>query len=251
MFKNAESYAVNTTPTVDVERDRYDAIRDKCVPTLIDALVTQVQRAAGWETGITSEGMKRGGYEARSIDVYGFDVNRNLAVIQLRRSWKKKESWYTEVSKAYALVGNDDGQVFSHPLASSPRRNPNLRDMKPEEVVAWAESKIFGVKVEKLHTIIRQGDIALVPVRSIPGVASAIDKRDGGAGVHTITVRDSHEVTVDGDLYETDGVYYLNGDVEIVHAKGEHKAISGSGKFRLVLGERANDPWWIDLAMGD
>ena len=250
MYKDVSSYSVNTTSADVVKRDAYDAIVN--YPAEIKDLVAKVKDTAGWQTGITSEGMKRGGYESRNIDVYGYDVSRNLAVVQLRRAWKKKESWYTEVSKVYALVGKDDGQIFSHPLTSSPRRNPNLADMSPEEVVRWAESKIFGVPVNKLHTIIRQGDIALVPVRGIPSAAKPSSDYLQPSGVHEFTVRDSHRVIVDGDLYiDPDGRQYVDGTVEVVHVKDEHRPVSGTGKFRLVVGQRAADPWWIDAAMGD
>ncbi|WP_264317957.1 hypothetical protein [Acidithiobacillus ferrooxidans] len=35
------------------------------------------------------------------------------------------------------------------------------------------------------------------------------------------------------------------------HTKHEHKAISATGKFKIVEGERADSPWWIDAEMGD
>ncbi len=244
MYKNSETFGTGSVST-PVHRNGYDAIIT--VPDPIKDLVKRVREAAGWETGITSAGTGKGGYEARSIDVYGYDISRSLAVIQIRRAWKKKASWFTEVSKAYALVGIDEGQIFSHPLTSSPRRNPHLRDLTPEEVVTWAESKIFGVPVSKLHTIIRQGDIALVPVRGIPSAADVIP----GTGVRTVTLQSSHRVMVDGTIFRHDGRIYADGALEVVHVKGEHKAISGSGKFRVVVGEKADSPWWLDAEMGD
>ena len=244
MYKNSETFG-NGSVSTPVHRDGYDAIIT--VPDPIKDLVKKVREAAGWETGVTSEGMKRGGYEARNIDVYGYDISRSLAVIQIRRAWKKKASWFTEVSKAYALVGVDEGQIFSHPLTSSPRRNSHLRDLTPEAVVEWAESKIFGVPVSKLHTIIRQGDIALIPVRGIPKYLSPRPE----TGVQTLTLQSSHQVQVDGLIYGAGDQLYADGDLEVVHVKGEHKAISGSGKFRIVVGEKADSPWWMDAEMGD
>jgi hypothetical protein len=254
MYKDTNTFANGETRKPIVRRDRYDAIVN--APQAILDLVKEVKHTAGWETGITSEGFRRGGYEARSIDIYGYDTARKLAVVQIRRAWKKKESWYTEVSKVYALVGMDEGQTFSHPLASSPRRNPNLRDMAPADVVRWAESKIFGVPVNKLDTIIRQGDIAMVPVRSFPKDTVPVQPKHSPAevrGVHTMRLRESHLVQVDGTLVEDarDDVWYASGLVEIVHTKSEHKSISGEGRFKIVLGQRAGDPWWLDAAIGD
>ncbi len=246
MYKNSETFSTGTGCVAEmVRRDGYDAITN--APAQIKDLVEQVRKAAGWETGITSEGMRRGGFESRNIDVYGYDVTRKLAVIQIRRAWKKKDGWFTQVTKVYALVGLDEGQIFSHPMASSPRRNPHLLDMTPEDVVAWAESKIFGVPVSKLHTIIRQGDIALIPVRSIPKYLSPRPE----TGVQTLLLQSSHQVQVDGLIYGAGDQLYADGDLEVVHVKGEHKAVAASGKFRVVIGEKADSPWWMDAEMGD
>lgn len=252
MYKSTETYNSNTTSTIASRprRGAYDALVH--LPTEIQNLVEQVKQSAGWETGVTSEGMRSGGYESRNIDVYGYDVTRNLSVIQIRRAWKKKASWFTQVSKVYALVGIDEGQIFSHPLASSPRRNPHLAEMSPEAVVEWAESKIFGVAVNKLHTIIRQGDIAMIPTRGIPKDAIPLDKEKYlHDGVYRCHLRSSHHVIIDGVASTLDGVLYAEGAIEITHAKDEHKPVSATGKFKIVLGEIGDSPWWLDAEMGD
>jgi len=228
-----------------VRRDRYNAIYT--LPQPVVDLLQQVQRTAGWETGIKSI---RRGYEARSIDVYGYDVSRQLAVVQIRRVWKSRQ--YAEINKIYALVGIDEEQVFSHPLPFSPRRNPHLYKMDPADVVRWAESKIFGVPIETLDKIIRQGDIALVPVRSVPKDAVPV-QGSTEEKVRTVCLRESHLVQVDGVLSKDvrNNIWYAEGLVEIVHTKDEHKSISGEGRFKIVLGQRAKDPWWINTAIGD
>lgn len=255
MYKTTDTFNSNTTLiSRTVSRDDFGAL--EYLPDEIKALVEMVKKSAGWETGVTSAGMKRGGYEARNIDVYGYDLSLDLAVIQIRRAWKKKESWFTQVTKVYALVGIDEGQVFSHPLASSPRRNPNLEDMTPEEVVYWAESKIFGVPVSKLYTITRQGDVALVPVRGIPHAALPLSTGRFGlttleSGVHVLTLRGSHQVHIDGEVFEAGGSLYADGAIEIVHRKGEHKAVCATGKLKIVAGEVSHSPWWLNAEMGD
>jgi len=232
---------------VSVRKDKYNAIYN--YPQPVADLLQQVQSAAGWETGIKSfwNGL---GYEARSIEVYGYDVSRRLAVIQIRRRLKINSCQHRETNTIYTLVGVDEGQVFSHPLPSSPRRIHRLYTMDPADVVRWAESKIFGIPIAKLHTIIRQGDIALVPVRSIPKGATPVQGSADGK-VHTVCLRESHLVQVDGTLLVKYGVYYAEGLVEIVHLQAEHKAISGEGRFKIVAGQRAKDPLWINTALGD
>lgn len=256
MYRNSETFnageTINKTPVDDVRRDHYDAITN--TPREVWQMIFAVQQAAGWETGFT-EINRRGGFESRNIDVYGYDVTRDLAVVQIRRARRRNADSYTRVSKLYCLIGRDEGQLFSHPLPSSPRRNPNLWDMSPEDIVTWAESKIFGVPVDKLHTVIRQGDVALVPVRGIPhdaeplptGVFGHVIREDG---VHTLVLRDSHNVEIDGEVYR--GRYvFIDGAVEVNHAKNEHRAIAAQGKFKIVVGARADVPSWIDSELGD
>lgn len=221
----------------------------KIVPAETAALVAQVKAAVGWKEGIEDTGYK-GGFEARHIDIYGYDVSRQLAVVQLRRCWKKRESWYPEVSKAYALIGVDDGQVFSHTLDGSPRRQRDFDMQSPEDTVRWAEAKIFDVPVAKLATIIRQGDVALIPVKFIPRDAVEIPL-PAGARVHKWTFGGSHQVVIDGQMFETDSAYYAHGLVEVAHAPGQHRPVAAEGRFRVTVGLRGLEPWWADTELGD
>lgn len=256
MLNNSETYSSMQVITGDsVTRGEFGAISSAQIPDSIKNLLAQVSQQAGWKTGITSAGMAKGGYEARNIEVYGYDTDRDLAVIQIRRSWKKKTSWFPSVSKAYALIGSDDGQIFSHPLAASPCRNHHLSTLSPADVVQWAESKIFGVSLSELATMVRQGDIALIPVKKLPPDLTDITSKyqKGGGGVATGLLRSSHRFDVDGRLLvpHDQRVAFVDGSIEIVHTKSQHKAISGTGKFRLVVGHRASNPWWIDTELGD
>lgn len=228
-------------------RDEYGAVERVPAETL--ALVAQVKAAVGWQEGIEDTGY-RGGYEARHIDVYGHDVARQLAVVQLRRCWKKKESWYPEVEKAYALIGVDDGQVFSHTIDGSPRRQRGFDYQAPEDTVRWAEAKIFNVPVAKLGTIIRQGDVALVPVAAIPHGAVEIPL-PAGARMHKWTFCGSHKVVIDGAMFEGDTAYYARGLVEVAHSPGQHRPIAAEGRFRIATGLRGVEPWWSDMDLGD
>lgn len=244
-------------PTRYLGRNEFGACQT--VPSEILALVAQVKAAVGWKEGIEDTGYK-GGYEARHVDVYGYDVASQLAVVQLRRCWKKKDSWYPEVSKAYALIGIDDGQVFSHTIDGSPRRQRDFDYQAPEDTVKWAEAKIFNVPVAKLSTIIRQGDIALVPIKSLPSRVRKVALPDGQR-MHTVTLAGSHAVTVDGDLFEKvytfrDGHEFVEdryavGLVESDHARGQHAPICAEGRFRLAEGLRGVEPWWTDTELGD
>ncbi len=244
MFK--EDYDSFVAPdSTSVKRDGYGAIYSK-LPPEVDAVRKAVLMEMGYEQGIKSTA-RSGGFEAHNVDVYGYDMPRHLAVIQLRRAYRKREGYFTNVKKAYFLIGEDEGQRFSHALPSSPARMKNLADATPEAVVRWSESKIFGVPVDRLGQIIRQGDIALVPVRSLPSGDRRVDMQES-----EVLLRGSHRVLLDGETCKDQhGNIYINGLVEIVHEKNEHRPIAAEGKFRIVRGVHGVTPWWIDAELGD
>jgi hypothetical protein len=218
-------------------------------PVQIKELVSKIKTAAGWETGIGDVGSSSNrGFEARSIDVYGYDVERKLAVIQLRRAYKRRASHFLSVSKAYALIGIDGEQAFSHVLESSPRRLRDISERTPESVVEWAEKIIFGLKNEsEIAGIKRQGDIALVPVKAIPKNATPVEESE-------VMFRGSHRLV--GRIYkQPDGAYFVAGgrETRMLHTKHEHGAVftSKGQAFRVVVGMRGDDPWWLSATLGD
>jgi hypothetical protein len=232
------------TRSTPVSRNGYGAITND-IPVAIKALVDQLATELGWTLGIQKVG--KSGYAAHNLDVFGYDADRHLAIIQPRRAHKKKEGYYSQVEKAYMLVGIDDGQLFSHPLQSSPARNPNLKTHTAEDTVRWAEGKIFGVPVSRLDTIVRQGDVAFVPCRSIPAVA-----KENPVDVMDLIIRGSHSIKVDGNLFkDPDGQFYFDGVAESVHTKGQHKAIQIEGRYKIVAGKRGRPAWWADSELGD
>ena len=241
----SEAISASATPSAPViKRGRHDEITNP--PAAVRKLVAAVKASAGWQEGIESLN-SRGGFEARSIDVFGFDESRNLAVVQLRRSYKRKASHFMQVSKAYALIGIDDGQVFSHVLENSPRRLRDIAERSPESVVRWAEKMIFGLKNEAdVDGIKRQGDIALVPVKKLPADSEPV--ADG------VTFRGSHRLV--GQVFKSpSGGYYCTGgrDTRMLHTKREHGAVhTAKGTvFHVVVGRRGDEPWWIDATLGD
>jgi hypothetical protein len=213
------------------DRGRYNEILN--FPAEAMALAARVNKQIGFVSGIESVG-KRGGFLANNFEVYGYDLNRNLIAMQYRQAWKANENRWLRIRKAYVLAGLDEGdQVFSHVLNTSYQRNPNLGESSAEQVIRWAESKIFRLPLHRLHTIIRQGDIALVPVRSIPRTAPMVD-------LSTLTLRESHKVLIDGLCFldRNSGRIWVDGLVQIDHTPGQHKSVDAEGRFEIVQGER-------------
>lgn len=227
----------NSLVTPTFERDSYGALHSDSVPASMHALLKAVIAAAGIRVGITRTN-KRGGYDAQRVDIYGYDVERNLIAIQIRHTWLRKEGYWIQQKKYYALAGVDEGQIFCHVIPSSFRQMKDLAEATPGAVVKWAESKIFRVPLARLNTIIRQGDIALVPVRSIPRSASLV--QSGTGRLSEVTLRSSHAVKVDGQLYKDaeSGRIWTEGLVQIDHEPGQHRSIDAEGRFEIVEGER-------------
>lgn len=232
-------------------RDAYHALRE--VPAEISSLVDRVSDEAGWVLGVESSGRygrRSYTFEARNIAIYGYSLApQPLALVQVRRYLQNR--YGKSVRKSYALVGVDEGdQLFAHVLPSSPLQWSGIGTMSPEQAIQKAESVIFRVPVAKLDTIIRQGDIAIVPVRAIPSAASPVEP---GTALHEWTLANSHDLTVDGDLYQHGDDLYVDGLVEIDHSKGQHHPVDYAGKARIVIGSAGNEPWWLtgSFAYGD
>lgn len=94
------------------------------LPDEVIMLLSAFARYANWSE-----------HDSREIEVYGFDLERNMVLIRI--------SHFS--SSVYVLVGQ---KIFSSLpdfckiLTCNPRRKSNLKSMRPDEVVAWAERKI-------------------------------------------------------------------------------------------------------------
>jgi len=236
-------------PANACSRNSYGALTT--VPAEIDALVRQVAREAGWGLGAASSGTygrRSYVFEARNVSVYGYSLAPQLlALVQIRRYEQNK--YGGSLRKSYALVGLDGDQLFSHVLPGSPLAWTGLRNMSPEDAIQKAESKIFRVPIAKLGSIIRQGDIAIVPAASIPGSAVQIEPE---IALHRFVLANSHDLTIDGDLFEApNSDLYVRGLVEIDHARGQHHPVDFEGRARIVIGSEGREPWWMRVSLAD
>ena len=217
-----------------VVRLSYGELSPNSLPKSLSPLVKRlVDSVIGFESGFERISRKR--FEAHNFDIYGYDVARKLVVIQFRRAQGSK--YGVSVQKQYVLAGVDEGQDFFHILPTSPRQKKDLATTSPQELVRWCESKIFGVKPEQLSGIVRQGDVALVPVKRVP---------EGLKALPDVTFRDSHKL--EGAIFqnpETDE-YFVNGAATLTHTKNEHGLKTVTGTFRVVCGESGARRDWLN-----
>ena len=211
------------------QRGNYGDFRASDCPEWVRTLKADAERAGCWSSGIDGDGDV---YEAINADIYGWaEVNGDrLALVQVRRASKRRRR-YLVIQKNYLLIGrNEDGGVFGHGVPS-PRRSKEAM-ASPESAIRWILARhVWCCSESDLGDIIRQGDIALIPIRRMPAEAQQID---GGA----VTLRDSHAVR--GDLYRTsDGGLYARGIVVLDHTPGEHRHVrTKKGLWQIREGQR-------------
>jgi hypothetical protein len=219
---------------IEVSRGSYNEITKmpENIRLLCADLLAGVKNAAkvdehgGWEFGIIESNARKGRVHAMNYDWYGvgYDLHDGgfLGVIQVREFYRRKSSYFPEIRKSYFLIGkNEDGTFFAHPVES---RAIHAAIKKGTDVVTAIQSWIFGTDYSK---VIRQGDLCLVPVRSIKG-------EDRGT---EIIIEKSHRLMADR-IIENGDLYAVNPNM--VHLNGTHPTIQNlTGKYKIIVGKRA------------
>lgn len=224
------------TTVSSVQRDNYQAIMINAIPqddaNAIRNLVKRVADAekvdehGGWDFGIQQ--LTRSRSRALNWDLYGYghDIHSGglLAVIQVRE-WTEGKRWNT-VRKSYFLLGeNEDGSVFAHTVSHA----PIFAAIKAgRDVVLSVQNWIFGGDYAGM---VRQGDLALLPMKSRPAGTKGQLRR-------VALLEDSHELRA-SQIADVDGRIYAR-NPQMRHIPGTHPDVSGDGWFRVVVGQRAS-----------
>lgn len=207
------------------------------IPAWASDLITAVEKAGAFTRGIESDKKQRG--SAINVDLYGFDAEQGLAVIQVREA-TFRPGRYTRVRKDYYLIGmTESGATFAHPVETPARSRKALES--PEATVAYVLAKIWDCRPQDLGDIERQGDVAFVPVTKIP---------EGAVPVATpVTIRDTHILT--GDVWTYGGAFYTRRGARLVHSKRQHAPVKAKGGvYRVQAGVRAAT-WGFTAPHGD
>ena len=219
------------------DRNRWSALT--VWPEFASKLEKEAEKTGAYSTGIESDNKQRG--SAINVDLFGHDESRGLIVIQVRQAIFHPRR-YTEVRKNYLLIGRNEetGAVFCHPVESPARSKKAMES--PTACVEFVLAKVWDCRVEDLSEIHRQGDIAFVPVRSIPKGAEKI--------TGPVVLRDTHKITGD-EIYKYCGEYYVAKRGHASHTKRQHKPVTvRNGFFRVQTGNRAR-LWDFSESRGD
>lgn len=221
------------------DRNSYGAL--KSTPDWLDAITRELDGTA-WSSGITKTHEKKQRGVAINVDVYSIDESRQLAVVQVRQCIFH-EKRYNEVRKNYFLIGrNENGNAFAHPVETIARNKNALKTA--EGGVCLALSRIWACDPEDVDDIIRNGDVAFIPVKS-----SAL-KNAERVNDNYLLFGESH-VLSSPEIYKVGKIYYVKGQAKIMHKKGQHPtARVKSGVWRVQEGIRGSQ-WDFSRATAD
>ena len=216
-------------------RNEWNAISEW--PVFTKALVHGAEKSGVFTTGIESDKKQRG--SAINCDLYGYDMDSGLAVVQVRQCIFRPGR-YNKVRKDYYLLGmSDNGELFAHPVETPARSKKALET--PEMTVAWVLGKIWDCKPDELPLIKRQGDVAFIP-SPLPAGSVEIE--------NCLTLRQTHKIT--GRIMKApDGRLYVE-RATAKHTKGQHATVKTpkGAWFRIQEGVRAK-VWGFTRPKGD
>ena len=219
-------------------RNRFNALTQ--TPDWCKELMKAVEKDGAWTTGIETDRKGRG--TAVNADLFGYDEAQGLAVVQIREATLHPNR-YTRVRKDYYLIGRTEtGATFAHPVESPARSSKAMSS--PEACVRYVLAKVWDCREKDLEDIERQGDVAFIPVPSIPKAATKLPENE------EVVIRDTHVLR--GDIWKDPaGVYYTRRGSRLVHTKGQHAPVRAkAGVYRVQPGIRATT-WGFTAPHGD
>lgn len=224
-----------STLTQNFQRGNYGEIimrsLDSELRSQVEKLVSDAQNAAkidehgNWDFGIQNTNRKGTRWSALNWDLYGVGNDTHsgklLVVIQIRQSHNTK--YGVNVRKNYFLLGtNEDDSTFAHSVSSNVI-HAAIRTGK--DVCLSVQNWIFDGDYARM---IRQGDLALLPMTKRPSAPTAPRKR--------MFLQESHELV--GTAIRQNGNLYVKNPT-MYHIPGTHPPISGEGWYKVIVGNRS------------
>lgn len=181
---------------------------------------------------------------AQNVDLYGVDLEQNVAVYQVRLAYRWAAKHFMSVKKSYVLVGFNDesGEPFRHPVGAHKIRK--AADRFPNDaaaVVRAAQEWMWEITPKQLERALaarqRQGDVLLLKDR-LPKDAEALELIDGWYPVGG--EEGTHQVYADEVRVKDGRVFALN--PKLVHRKNQHCHVfagEGEGWYSVRLAREA------------
>ncbi|MFU0507376.1 hypothetical protein [Pseudaminobacter sp. NGMCC 1.201702] len=189
------------------------------------------------ETFVAFDTKMRG--DSLNIDLYGYDIEQDVAIVQIRHFFRRYRKGYANIHKDYVLVGRNGitNELFRHPVSSHAVHAGIRKDDKdPVAAVRAAQRWMWGVSDKQLASGIRQGDILIVPAKGKPAQAEMIE-------AETVLVGGTHEVHAAAFCRDRNGVVFAYGPT-VRHTKGQHLTAYGDGDFWHSIRVAASATTW-------
>ena len=184
--------------------------------------------------------------DALNHDLYGVDPEQDVAVVQVRHSFRRYRNGFLNQHKTYVLCGFNEltKQPFRHPVGAAAVRASIRRDpIDPAAPVRAAQRWMWEVTERQLAIGIRQGDVLLVPERGQPKVAKEI-------GTEHI-VGQSHQIRAARVVVTIDGRVWAFSP-SVWHAKNQHDPIFADHEgWHSVRVARQEMAWNFSVRLGD
>lgn len=201
------------------------------------------------ETFVEFDKKMRG--DSLNLDLYGYDAEQGVAIIQIRHFYKRYTRGFANIHKDYVLVGQNEitNEFFRHPVSphaihAAIRKNPS----DPKAAVRAAQRWMWKVTDKQLDASIRQGDVLMVPSKKP-------SEKYLRADVGTAVVGGSHEIrstemyvrTEDGEI--KDVVAWCP---TVVHTKNQHDPIfANEERFYSIRVAEEAATWKWGVRLGD
>lgn len=229
----------------DYTRGTYDQLLSISGPLSVAAIIASMKSCLP-ETFTDFDRKGRG--DALNLDLYGYDPEERVAVIQVRMAFRRRAKHFMSVRKDYVLCGfNENGTPFRHPISAQAIRGAINAGAGPVETVRAAQRWMWGVTGKQLEEGRRQGDVLIVPERGEP--KGEIFERGTEA-----TLADTH-IVVSERLVRVEGKRHLYAVKPVLqHIKGEHadtRAPMSDGKWFTVRVAETAPAWDYSVRLGD
>lgn len=207
--------------------------------TVIAPLVLELFRPALEKEYCEFDRKRRG--DALSHDLYAYDPDQGVAIIQARQFSRRRSHYFARVRKTYFLTGRNEitHEAFRHPVSAQVVRRA-VRDFGDDQhaIIRAIQSWMWKIPVHRLETASRQGDVLLVPVRRGRGQLVGT----------TLTLAESHVITAKEIRLDHGRCFAL--DPTVIHVKGQHapEAILGWTDIRVAREAKA---WNFAERIGD
>lgn len=190
------------------------------------------------ETFVDFDKKMRG--DSLNVDLYGYDSEQGVAVIQIRHASRRYRNGYMNVRKDYVLVGRNEttNKFFRHPI-SGHAVHAGIRndESSPAAAVRAAQRWMWDVDDKQLTSGIRQGDVLMVPAKK-PSKAEVIDAK-------TVVVGGTHEVRAFKFMQNAKGVVFALTPT-IKHTKDQHEIVFAEEDrwYSIRVGREASTWEW-------